>query len=103
MNPFYNPVFLSKILKSYFFDINRLRRLDDSQLENYRDKQVRKIIMNAYTVPLYYKKYKKAGIEPNQIKGIKNLNNLPLISKFGLVQYQLFYISYNKEGRYMHS
>ncbi|MBN2603648.1 MAG: phenylacetate--CoA ligase family protein [Candidatus Thermoplasmatota archaeon] len=87
MNPFYNPVFLSKILKSYFFDINRLKRLNYQQLQIYRDKQIRKIINYAFTVPLYKDKYKKAGIQPSQINGVKDLHKLPLISKFDIESY----------------
>ncbi len=87
MNPFYNPVFLSKILKSYFFEINRLKRLNDKQLQIYRDKQVKKIINYAFTVPLYNDKYKKAGIQPSQINEIKDLHKLPLISKFDINSY----------------
>jgi len=87
MNPFYNPVFLSKILKSYFFDINRLKNLDEQQLNIYRDKQIRKIIKYSFNVPVYRDSYKKAGIQPNQINGINDLHLLPLISKFDIKSY----------------
>ena len=81
MNPFYNPIFLSKILKSYLFDINRLRRLDDQQLKRFQDKKFKKIVEFAYTVPLYYEKYKKAGIHPRDISGLKDVEKLPFITK----------------------
>ena len=87
MNPFYNPIFLSKILKSYLFDINRLRRLDDQQLQRFQDKKFKKIVEFAYTVPLYYEKYKKAGIHPRDISGLKDIEKLPFITKQDIKKY----------------
>ncbi|MCK5459143.1 MAG: phenylacetate--CoA ligase family protein, partial [Thermoplasmatales archaeon] len=87
MNPFYNPIFLSKILKSYLFDINRLRRLDDQQLKRFQDKKFKKIVEFAYTVPLYYEKYKKAGIHPRDISGLKDIEKLPFITKQDIKKY----------------
>jgi phenylacetate-CoA ligase len=81
MNPFYNPVFLSKVLKSYVFDIKRLERLNNEELKKYQDKQIQKIVRFAFTVPLYHDKYKKASIYPNDIRGLKDIKKLPYISK----------------------
>ena len=44
MNPFSNPTFLSKMLKSYLFDINRLKNFSDEELKNFQDKQFKKIV-----------------------------------------------------------
>ena len=87
MNPFYNPIFLSKILKSYLFDINRLRRLDDQQLQRFQDKKFKKIVEFAYTVPLYYEKYKKVGVHPRDISGLKDIEKLPFITKQDIKKY----------------
>jgi len=87
MNPFYNPVFISKILKSYFFDVNRLERFSDKKLKKYRDKQFRKIVKFAYTVPLYHDKYKEAGVHPDGITGISDIKKLPMISKDDIKKY----------------
>jgi len=81
MNPFLNPYFLSKTIKSYIFDTNRLRRIDVKNLEKLRDKNLRKIVKYAYNVPLYHEKYKKVGIRPSDIKGMKDISKLPLITK----------------------
>ncbi len=97
MNPFYNPIFLSKILKSYLFDINRLRRLDDQHLQRFQDKKFKKIVEFAYTVPLYYEKYKKAGIHPRDISGLKDIEKLPFITKQDIKKYYPYgIISKNK-------
>jgi phenylacetate-CoA ligase len=81
MNPFYNPIFLSKILNKYLFSINRLKKLNEKELNIFRDKALQNIVRYAYTVPLYHDKYKKAGIHPSQIKKIKDIKKLPIITK----------------------
>jgi len=87
MNPFHNPVFLSRIIKSYFLDINRLKRFNESQLKNYQDKQLKKIVKYAYTVPMYQKIYDKAKVKPDDINGIKDIHKLPIISKDYIKKY----------------
>jgi len=84
MNPFYNPIFLSKILKSYLFDIDRLGNLNEVALKKHQDKCLKNIVRYAYTVPLYHEKYKKADIHPNDIKGINDIAKLPTISKYDI-------------------
>ena len=81
MNSFYNPIFLSKILKSYLFEIDRLRKITNKELTNYQNKQIKKIVRFAFTVPLYHDKYKKFGIYPNDINKIEDLKKIPTVSK----------------------
>lgn len=87
MNYLLNPIFISKVLKSYFFDINRLRRLSNDQVRKYQNQQFRKMVKFAYTVPLYHDKYKKAGINPNTIGGVQDIQKLPTISKLDLIKH----------------
>ena len=87
MNPFYNPIFLSKILSKYLFDINRLKKLNEKELKQFRDKALRNIVRYAYTVPLYHEKYKKAGIQPNNVNKIKDIEKLPIITKEDIKKY----------------
>ncbi|MCK5301040.1 MAG: hypothetical protein KAJ21_03975, partial [Thermoplasmatales archaeon] len=87
LNPFYNPFFLLKILKSYFIDINNLRRFNDDQLKQFRDKKFRKIIRYAFTVPMYKELYEKAGIRVEDIRGLSDINKLPIISKEDIKSY----------------
>lgn len=89
MNPFYNPVFLLKILKSYVLDINRLSYFNEDALKQYQDACLRKIVKFAYTVPLYHEKYKKAGVRPNDIQGIADIHKLPTISKYDIKAFYL--------------
>jgi len=41
----------------------------------------------AYTVPVYHDKYKKAGVHPEDIEGIKDIEKLPLVSKDDIKKY----------------
>lgn len=81
MNQFYNPAFIIKLTKSYLSDINRIWRLDEEQLLKYQDKEFKKIFRYSLKVPVYYKKYKKSNIYAQDIKGIKDLDKLPIITK----------------------
>jgi phenylacetate-CoA ligase len=87
MNPFHNPIFLSWILKIYLLEINRLKKFNEEKLKKYQDKQLKKIVKYANTVPLYHDKYKKAGINPDEIKGIENITKIPIISKEDIKNY----------------
>ena len=68
MNPFINPITGIPFLKHFFFDSGRLNRLNKEQIEKYKDKAFRRIVKYAYSVPIYHKKYKKAGIYPDDVK-----------------------------------
>lgn len=81
INPFFNPVFTLKAIKSYLIDKDRLWRISPHKLKKFQDKNFRKAVKYAYTVPLYHKKYKESNIHPSDIKGIEDLNKLPTISK----------------------
>jgi phenylacetate-CoA ligase len=82
MKSFYNPIFVSKVLKSYLSNIDRLRKLNDEELSAYQNKNFTKMVKFAYTVPLYHQKYKKAGIHPDDIKSIEDIQKLPTVSKY---------------------
>jgi phenylacetate-CoA ligase len=81
MNPFLNPYFLSKAIKSYLVDRDRIWRMDNVSLKKFRDKRLQKILKYAYTIPMYHEIYKKAGIHPNDISGIDDIAKLPFITK----------------------
>lgn len=81
MNPLVNPVFLSKLIHSYLFDVNRVYRSTPEQLQRYQDKHFCQVVRYAYTVPLYHEKYKQAGIHPHDITGTKDAEKLPYVTK----------------------
>lgn len=81
MNPFYNPVFLCKILKRYLVDVDRLDRISPEALARYQDKQLRRLVRFASSVPLYQEKFNAAGIDPTTITRIADLHKLPFVTK----------------------
>ena len=87
MNSFYNPIFISKVLKNYLFNIDRQRRFNDEELSKYQNKNFKKMVQFAYTVPLYHQTYKKAGIHPDDIKSIEDIKKLPTVSKYDFKNY----------------
>ncbi len=76
-----NPVVAYHLLKGYFVEENRVRRDSIKKINRYRDKSFRKIVRYAYNVPIYRKKYKDAGIHPDDIKGIADIKKLPFITR----------------------
>ena len=81
MDPFLNPVFIQKIIKNYFIDTNRIFKSSKKQIQIYQDKAIRNVVKHAFSVPLYHNKYKKAGIQPSDIRGIGDLKKLPFVTK----------------------
>lgn len=81
MNPFYNPMFLGKILKRYVVDLDRLDRISEESLRQYQDAQLRRLVRFADTVPLYHEKFRQAGIHTTDITGIDDINKLPFVTK----------------------
>jgi phenylacetate-CoA ligase len=81
MNPFYNPLFLGKILKRYLIDVDRLDRISEDSLRRYQDAQFRRLVRFADTVPLYHEKFKQAKIHPADITGIDDIQTLPFVTK----------------------
>jgi phenylacetate-CoA ligase len=87
MNLFYNPVFFSKVAKSYLFDLPRLTIIDNTKLRKYQNKQIRKMVKYAYFAPMYHDIYKKVGFYPDDIKSIDDLSKLPTVSKLDFKKY----------------
>ena len=104
MNPFLNPLTGLPFLKNFIFDAGRLNRMSIEKVEKYRDKVLKKIIKYAYTVPLYHDKYKKAGIHPEDIRGIKDIKKLPFITKKDMVDSYpdgILPLNYKKENTHI--
>ncbi len=104
MNPFLNPLFSARLIKRYFTDVNRAWKLNSKEIKRYQDKALSKALKYAYRVPLYYKKYKEAGIHPDDIYGIEELHKLPLVTKEDLIQGfpdEIVPQNYNKKNAYL--
>ena len=81
INPFINPIFLLRIAKSYLSDVERLQYMNNDQLKHYQDNALQKMVKYAYSIPVYHEKYKKAGVHPDDIKTIEDIEKLPFITK----------------------
>ena len=79
MNPLLNPITLSKVIKSYLTDADRIWKCSKEKLERYRDKAFRRILKNATKIPMYREKYKDVDI--GKIKGIGDIEKLPITTK----------------------
>jgi len=69
-----------------------LRRLywNKKKFRQYQEKRLRAIVRYAYEyVPFYHKKFKAAGIRPDDIKYLEDLRKLPLVRKSELRQVPL--------------
>jgi len=82
MNYLLNPAFMGKVLKSYLFDLNRIWGINEKELREYQERQIKKMIKYSYeNIPFYRKKYQKAGVHPKDIKTLDDLRKLPFVSK----------------------
>lgn len=86
MNPLINPLTSIQILTNYFLKPDRFKRLNQNQMKKYRDKQFRRIVKYAYNVPVYHRKYKKAGVNPEDIKSIDDIKKLPFVTKKDFIE-----------------
>ena len=78
MNPFLNPVTLARVAKYYLTDVNRIWTYDWEKLEEYREKQFRRILKLVMKTPMYREKYK--GIDVSKIT-LQNIDELPILTK----------------------
>ncbi|KAA0001386.1 MAG: phenylacetate--CoA ligase family protein [Thermoplasmata archaeon] len=104
MNPFLNPLFSARIIKHYLTDVNRAWKKKPEEIKRYQDKCLKRMLKYAYQVPLYRRKYKEAGIHPDDIHGIEDLHKLPLVTKEDLIKGfpdEIIPPNYNKNNAYL--
>ena len=85
MEPSFKPWLLVMLAKDYLSIINRLDYWDLDKIAEYRNKLFCHLIKYAFTVPLYKKKYGAAGIKPQDIKGIEDIEKLPIINREDII------------------
>lgn len=103
-SPYVNPIFLLKIAKNHISDSERPWNQDKKQLKKYQDITFRKIVQQAYNVPLYHEKYKQAGIHPSDIREINDITKLPFITKDDLREnfpHNILPSNYNKRDGFL--
>jgi len=86
MNPFYNPLFISRILKTYLLDSCRIYKLNDETLRKFQNKKLKRIVKESYKVPFFNKKCKEMGVNPDHIKTVDDIKKLPITTKKDLLE-----------------
>jgi phenylacetate-CoA ligase len=75
-------VFNYKIFKETYEFLNKSQWWHQNQLEEYQLEQLEKLLIHAYeNVPYYRKIFNKKELKPKQIKNIRDLQNLPYLTK----------------------
>lgn len=82
----FKPMVLAKTMLDYFPDMYRFNRSNYEQVKKVRDKNFRRLMKYAHTVPLYKKKYKEAGIHLDDIKRFEDIEKLPIISRKDIIE-----------------
>lgn len=68
-------------------ELKHNQNLDREQLDLLKDKKFVKMVKHAYNnVPMYKKKYDQHGVNINNIKGVKDIVELPIIEKDDLIE-----------------
>lgn len=66
----------------YLASANRRLYWDKDKLRRFQDKRLRQVVRYAYDhVPFYNHYFRKVGLDPSSIRGICDLNKLPVIKK----------------------
>ncbi len=69
-------------VKEYLPQVRAVQSQTMDEINGLRDKKLRSMIHHAYTnIPFYKERFEKAGVRPEEIKTIGDLNRLPVLSK----------------------
>ncbi len=72
---------LLKLLKDYLYEVDIVWKKSYEEIKKLQLKRLREMVKYAYKVPLYHKKYREAGIKPDDIKNIDDIKKLPIVTK----------------------
>ena len=74
MNPFNNPNNTIPFLKNYLIEPKRIEKKNKTQLQKYKNKAFKKLIAQAFKVPMYKNKYNEHKIKPQTTDMSMNIN-----------------------------
>lgn len=67
----------------YIYRLRRKLRQKPSMLRQMQLKMLRAVVSHAYEkVPYYHRKFRAAGVKPNDVKGFDDLRKIPVTTKF---------------------
>jgi len=61
--------------------LERFRRLSRDELFHRQNLRFRRVMRRAWKIPFYARRYRAAGVEPRDIRGIEEIGLLPTFSK----------------------
>jgi phenylacetate-CoA ligase len=74
-------IYLPRVVYFLALANNRLY-WDKKRLKRYQEKRLRRVVRYAYDfVPFYHKRFREAGVDPNQIRTVEDLSKLPIVKK----------------------
>jgi len=82
-------VILTNYLRAsyYLYCMMRHLRWSRQKIEEYREKKLREVVKYAYeNSRFYHKMFEKAGVKPDDIKKISDLNKLPIVRKEDVIK-----------------
>jgi phenylacetate-CoA ligase len=69
-------------VKDYLPEVRAVQFQSLDEINSLRDKKLRSVVNYAYAnIPFYKERFDKSGVRPEEIKGIGDLNRLPVLSK----------------------
>ncbi len=72
--------------KGFTIAVDRLARMTPEQRRHYLDKKLRQVVVHAFErAPSIRERLEKAGIDPYKVKGISDLESLPVLRKDELI------------------
>jgi len=78
----YNFLRKGRTFKRIFSELEYTQYLDPDEIKEWQEKRLFKLLMHAYqNVPYYNRIFKKLGLRPEDIKGCKDLEKLPVLTK----------------------
>ncbi|RLF27886.1 MAG: hypothetical protein DRN01_01310 [Thermoplasmata archaeon] len=75
-----------KIAKSYLFDRDLTRKLGRERIKKYQDKALKKVVECAFKTKFYREKYREKGLNPSDIKGLEDIDKLPIVTRDDFVK-----------------
>jgi len=72
--------------KRFALPVDKLARMSQKERERYLDRKLRQLVVYAYQrAPSIRERFDKAGIDPTNVRGIGDLENLPVLRKDALI------------------
>lgn len=95
---------ISRDIKTYYEELNRSQWLTPAQMRELQQLKLRRLINQAYYHVAYYRElFDRAGLEPDDIQSLEDLQKIPLLDKQSIREHLYFdLLSDNHDKRKLH-